>query len=72
MPRELAQIMREAFPRLSEIAQQVGGKDLTVRLWNSRMNSIRSRKTVFNRYFRRRERKDGTDALRNESNFEPS
>jgi len=72
MPRELAQIMKEAFPRLSEIAQQVGGKDLTVRLWNSRMNSIRSRKTVLNRYFRRRERKDGTDALRNESNFEPS
>jgi len=28
MPRELAQIMREAFPRLSDIAQQVGGKEL--------------------------------------------
>ena len=47
MPRELAQIMKEAFPRLSEIAQQVGGKDLTVRLWNSRMNSIKSRKNSF-------------------------
>ena len=25
MPRELAQIIKEAFPRLSEISQQVGG-----------------------------------------------
>jgi len=25
MPRDLAQIIKEAFPRLSEISQQVGG-----------------------------------------------
>ena len=26
MPRELAEILYDAFPRLSQIAQQVGGK----------------------------------------------
>ena len=44
MPRELAQIIKEAFPRLSEISQQVGGKsdDEMVGYIN-----LRSRKSVF-------------------------
>ena len=44
MPRELAQIIKEAFPRLSEISQQVGGKSDDGMVGSIK---LRSRKLVF-------------------------
>ena len=46
MPRELAEIIKEAFPRLSDIAQQVGGNftfKIQIIEWSD-VNFIRSRK----------------------------
>ena len=44
MPRDLSQIIKEAFPRLSEISQQVGGKSDDEMVGSIK---LRSRKLVF-------------------------
>ena len=44
MPRDLSQIIKEAFPRLSEISQQVGGKSDDGMVGSIK---LRSRKLVF-------------------------